>query len=77
MVSGKECLEISDTSRLSVKQPYNENLDVMFWNVPENISKTVLSEGDYIVLYPEMAHRGAVICQKSEKVLKIVGKVRI
>lgn len=40
-------------------------------------SKTVLSEGDYIVLYPEMAHRGAVICQKSEKVLKIVGKVRI
>lgn len=77
MVSGKECLEISDTSRLSVKQPYNENLDVMFWNVPENISKTVLSEGDYIVLYPEMAHRGAVICQKSEKVLKIVGKERI
>ena len=49
----------------------------MFWNVPENISKIVLSEGDYIVLYPEMAHRGAVICQKSEKVLKIVGKVRI
>ena len=34
-------------------------------------------QGDYIVLYPEMAHRGAVICQKSEKVLKIVGKVRI
>lgn len=77
MVSGKECLEFSDISRLSVKQSYNENLDVMFWNVPENISKIVLSEGDYIVLYPEMAHRGAVICQKSEKVLKIVGKVRI
>ena len=77
MVSGKECLEFSDISRLSVKQSYNENLDVMFWNLPENISKIVLSEGDYIVLYPEMAHRGAVICQKSEKVLKIVGKVRI
>lgn len=64
MVSGKECLEFSDISRLSVKQSYNENLDVMFWNVPENISKIVLSEGDYIVLYPEMAHRGAVIVKE-------------
>ena len=48
----------------------------MYWNTPERISTVILSEGDYIILYPENAHRGAVQVEKTEQVVKIVGKVK-
>lgn len=77
MISGQECMELADIARLSVKRQYDEENDIILWNLPDKSSKTILSEGDYIVLYPEMAHRGAMQYKKSEKVLKIVGKIRI
>ena len=62
---------------LSVKTEYDEEKDIMFWNIPSRMARTTLRAGDCIVLYPENAHRGAVALDKTEKVLKIVGKVKI
>lgn len=76
MISGKEKMELADVARLTIKEEYNEDADVMYWNTPERISTVILSEGDYIVLYPENAHRGAVKVEKAEQVVKIVGKVK-
>lgn len=77
MISGSEVMDICDTSRLSVKTEYDEEKDIMFWNIPSRMARTTLRAGDCIVLYPENAHRGAVALDKTEKVLKIVGKVKI
>lgn len=77
MVRGSEAMDIVDTSRLTVKEEYDIDKDVMYWNVPHRMARTTLRVGDCIVLYPENAHRGAISIKKDEKVLKIVGKVRI
>lgn len=77
MISGEESMDLVDVSRLSLKEEYDEAKDVMFWNISTRMSKTTLIEGDYIVLYPETAHRGAQNLVESKHVLKIVGKVRI
>lgn len=77
MVEGSEIMDLADISRLYVKQSYNSEDDYILWNEPERFTRTTLRQGDYIVIYPETAHRGAVKLQTNEKVLKIVGKVRI
>lgn len=77
MVLGEECMDLVDISRLSLKEAYNEEKDVMFWSVPTRMSRTTLLAGDCIVLYPETAHRGAQNCDGVSHVLKIVGKVKV
>lgn len=77
ILEGSEIMDLADISRLSVKQDYNSDSDFMFWNVPECFTRATLRQGDYIVIYPETAHRGAVKLDTSEKILKIVGKVRV
>lgn len=73
---GVEAMDVADISRLSIKEDYSEENDVMFWNVPQHISRVKLSEDDLIVLYPENAHRGAISFAEKNNVLKVVGKVK-
>ena len=77
MIDGEESMEVVDTSKLTIKENYDEKKDVMFWNIPRRMAKITLRAGDYIVLYPENAHRGAATIKKITHVLKIVGKVKI
>ena len=77
IVSGREIMDVVDIARLTVMEEYNEERDVVYWNVPNKMSRITLSEGDCIVLYPEMAHRGAQKWEGEEQVVKILGKVRI
>lgn len=78
IVKGEELMDIADISRLTVKDNYNPKDDVIFWNIPERMARITLKAGDYIILYPENAHRGAIrTSEKNTEVLKIVGKVKI
>ncbi len=77
LLSGHERMDIVDISRLTKKDSYDLENDVMIWNIPKNMMSVTLSKGDIIVLYPENAHRGAVLDKYSSKVVKIVGKVCI
>ncbi len=77
MLSGEELMDISDVSRLTVKEEYNLEKDVIFWNVPRKMARTSLKTGDCIVLYPENAHRGGIALNTSQNVTKIVGKIKI
>lgn len=77
IISGEEAMDIADVSRLTVKEKYDEEKDVMFWKVPQIMARTTLKTGDCIVLYPENAHRGAITEYETCQVLKIVGKVEI
>ena len=77
MLEGYEIMDLADISRLSVKQEYNSESDFILWNEPEKFTRTTLRQGDYIVIYPETAHRGAVRLKSYEEVLKIIGKLKI
>lgn len=77
MISGKESMDLVDISRVSLKENYNEEKDVMIWNESNRMNKTTLFPGDCIVIYPEMAHRGAQNLGETQHVLKIVGKVSV
>lgn len=77
VVDGEEIMEIVDISKLTLKESYDEEKDVMFWRVPSRMAKITLRAGDYIVLFPENAHRGAATINKTSRVLKIVGKVAL
>lgn len=77
MVEGAELMDLTDISRMNIKQDYNSETDFMLWNEPERFTRTTLQKGDYIIIYPETAHRGAIKMEKNSNVLKIVGKVKI
>ena len=77
IVDGEESIEVVDISKLKVKECYDEEKDVIFWRNPNRMAKCTLRAGDYIVLYPENAHRGAVTIKQTNRVLKIVGKVAL
>lgn len=77
MISGKEAMDLVDISRLSIEEHYNAETDMAFWKAPKQMSRISLTDGDCIVLYPEMAHRGAQDLDGQHHVLKIVGKVRV
>lgn len=77
LIKGSEFMDIVDVSRLSIKEEYINDKDIVYWNIPDRMTRIKLSTGDYVVLYPENAHRGAIALEKREKVLKVVGKVSV
>ena len=77
IINGFELMDIADISRLKMKEDYDLHKDIILWNNPLKNIRVKLSEGDFIILYPENAHRGAVAESDSCKIVKIVGKVKI
>lgn len=77
MLDGAERMDIADISRLSLSEEYNEDKDVLFWNIPSRMVSITLRKGDYVILYPENAYRGATLINQEVNIRKIVGKVKI
>lgn len=76
IAEGTEELQTCDVSCLALKNEYNEEKDIMFWKPQLNMTRVVLRDNTYIVLYPKDAHMGCIAVGKPEKVKKIVGKVK-
>lgn len=78
MLKGTEIIETEDISRLTVKEAYNPEKDVTFYEKPEVMSKTVLTDGAYVVLYPQNGHMPQVaVDEKPLAIKKVVAKVRV
>ncbi len=77
MIHGKEYFKMISTEGLKVKQPYDENSDVMFYEDPEDSSVAYLTDGQMAVVAPEEAHKPRCAAGQPEKVRKIVAKVRV
>lgn len=75
LVSGKEIMDFVDVSRLTVKEAYSAEKDIIFWNIPDRMVRTTLRAGDYVILYPENAYRD-IVCDE-DNVVMIVGKVKL
>lgn len=77
IVEGTEELQICDVSCLALKDEYNEDKDIVIWKPQLNMTRVVLRNNSYIVLYPKVAHMGCIAVGKPGRVKKIVGKVRM
>lgn len=76
IISGMEAIETTDVSRLTVKVPYNPEKDITFFETPAVMQHNVLTEGSYVVLYPENGHMPKVAVEGSVHVKKCVAKIR-
>lgn len=76
IVKGEEAVDICDISRLKIKRKYDIERDVTIWNEPQQFSRVTLSENNYLILYPEYAHRGGVLSNQESQVVKVVAKIK-
>ncbi|MGN0426470.1 MAG: YhcH/YjgK/YiaL family protein [Agathobacter sp.] len=77
IISGVEAIETTDVSRLKVTVPYNPEKDITFFETPAVMQHNVLTEGSYVVLYPENGHMPKVAVEGSVHVKKCVAKIRV
>lgn len=78
VLSGHERLDFDNIEKLTVKQEYNEERDVMFFEIPERMNSVNLSKGYFAMLYPHDAHRPQMrITDEPEKVKKAVIKILV
>ena len=77
MIDGTEAIETSDIDKLELETAYDEDKDVMFWKKKPNLMRSVISNGSYVILYPQNAHMPCIAVDKPIKVKKLVAKVLI
>ena len=77
IVKGKECMEITASAFLKCEEPYNAQKDIVFFKEPKMAKRTFVTAGMYEIFFPKDAHKPGIAHGTPEKVLKIVGKVKI
>lgn len=77
IISGTERIDCVSVGGLEVKEEYNPDKDVAFWNEPSDMMKCVLTAGSYVVLYPNDAHKPCITVEAPEQVRKVVAKVKM
>jgi len=76
ILSGSEIIEVELIEKLKVKEKYNEDKDCLILS-GETQTKILLLENDFLICYPQDAHRVGIKNSKSNKVEKIVIKILI
>lgn len=74
IISGREQMELTDISKLSVKEPYDEQKDLIIYQMTDSTSKILMERGDLSLYLPEDAHMGLPFFGKPELVYKTVIK---
>jgi 3-deoxy-D-manno-octulosonate 8-phosphate phosphatase (KDO 8-P phosphatase) len=77
MLDGEEKIQVSDIYSLEMKVPYDSEKDLMFWKDRSYMTEIILKSDSYVVLYPENAHKPAVMVDKPIKVKKLVAKIAV
>ena len=77
IVEGTERMEVADVEGLVVETPYNPEKDVVFFKDPKKWTTYVVEQGEYLVFYPEDAHKPGLCIEAPTKAKKIVRKVRM
>lgn len=78
LLEGEERIDFTNIEGLSVKIPYDDNRDVMFFELPAKVNSLYLKPGNFALFYPEDAHRPQMNSSAvSAKVKKVVVKILI
>ena len=75
---GYEVLGVIDASKTTVKDEYNKEKDVAFFNKNEEASYCIAKDGDFCIFFPQDIHSPKVAYKNiPSDVKKIVVKVRV
>lgn len=77
VVKGSECIKVTASAFMECDSPYNSQKDIVFFKEPRMSKIKVITAGRYEIFFPKDAHKPGLINEKPERVLKIVGKVKI
>jgi len=77
IASGRERILHASTGGLSEETPYEEEKDITFFHDPQASSSLLLAAGDFVILWPDDAHKPGCMAGGREDVKKVVVKVRI
>lgn len=76
ILSGKERLDFENIEKLLIKDEYDSQRDVLFFEIPQNNNTVYLEQGSFVMLYPQDAHRPQMTASDTpQKVKKAVVKI--
>ena len=78
MVKGKECIDCEDCAAMTVIDDKMAESDIAFYANPEKYSVATLFDGDFVIIFPEEAHRPMrAYDEKPMTVKKAVAKIKL
>jgi YhcH/YjgK/YiaL family protein len=76
VISGTEEIIVNDLSKVKEIETYSEEKDIGFYQ-GENGTVCILKPGDFLVCFPQDAHRVAIAPSIPDAVIKLVGKIKV
>lgn len=77
VISGSEVFGVADRADLAPLADYNPEKDITFYADPADYSRVILKAGEYIILFPEDAHKPKICLGAPAAVKKVVVKVLV
>ena len=77
IVSGTECIGFAPLAGLTEEMPYTGESDAAFYKYDPSMSQLILKQGSFAIFWPNEAHMPGRMVNTSEKVKKIVVKIRM
>ena len=56
---------------------FNSDVDNKEYKCEEKATVNLINKGDFLICYPEDAHRTAIICQQSQTIKKAIFKIKL
>jgi YhcH/YjgK/YiaL family protein len=76
ILSGRELILYKETSVLKHRKPYDPDRDVIFLEDVE-AKQILLESGDFVIFWPQDAHKPGCMAHIPSEVRKIVAKIRL
>lgn len=76
IIEGKESIDVSFCDDMQIKS-FDENRDFVELIGEEKATVNLINKGDFLICYPEDAHRTAIICQQSQTIKKAIFKIKL
>ena len=78
VIRGKERIKWSPINDMTVKTPYDEENDGLYYENPiRHVSEALLGDDVFAVMFPQDGHACTYYVEKCEKIKKIVVKIAI
>ncbi len=77
MINGEEVCGVDNYDHCTMATDYDKAKDIEFLNGSENADNYILRTGEFLVFFPQDAHKPAIKNKKNALVKKVVVKVHI
>lgn len=76
IIEGAESIDVGFGDEMQIKS-FDENRDFVELEGKEQSTIHLLNKGDFLICYPEDAHRTAIMYQRSEMIKKAIFKIKL